>query len=332
MTSPRPGEFEVIARYFAPLAAGSPMGLGLLDDAALVPVNPGCELVLTTDAMVAGVHFFPDDPPALIAQKLLRTNLSDLAAMGARALGYLLVTAWRDDTPEAWIAAFAQGLAADQQIFGIHLVGGDTVATPGSLSFTLTALGEVAGGRALRRSGARPGDDIYVSGTIGDAALGLMVRTGRLDDCDAADAEYLLSRHRLPEPRLALGQALVGIAGAAIDISDGLVADLGHLCAASGVGAEIAAGALPLSQAAARALGRAPVLRETLLTGGDDYELCLTLPPARAAAVQAAAAIAGHSGGVPLTAIGRITASSGVRVRDEAGAVLTFGQAGFRHF
>lgn len=328
MTPPALGEFERIERYFAPLARRSEMALDLKDDAALVTPLPGRDLVLTTDAMVAGRHFFAEDPPDLIARKLLRVNLSDLAAMGARPIGYLLATAWREDTSEDFIAAFAKGLAEDQETFDVALLGGDTVATDGPLNFTLTALGDVERGRALRRAGAAPGDRVYVSGTVGDAALGLMIREQKLAVSDPADAAALIGRHRLPEPRLALGRALIGLASAAIDVSDGLVADLAHLCAASAVGAAIEAEEVPLSPAAARALGQDEALLGRLLTGGDDYELCFTLPPAREAQALAAAAKVG----VQIAAIGRIGAGSGVEVRNKDGRRLDLGAGGFRHF
>lgn len=330
LAAPAVGEFDLIQRYFAPLAAGEPLALGLRDDAALIRPREGFDLTVTVDGMVAGVHFFADDPPDLIARKLLRVNLSDLAAMGARPLGYLLVTAFERGVSEDWIAGFAAGLAADQHEFNVSLLGGDTVATPGPMTFTLTAVGEVGRGRALRRAGAQPGDLIYVSGSIGDAALGLALRRGELASAslDPAATDYLLNRHRLPVPRLALGQALVDRASAAVDVSDGLVADLGHICTASGVGAEIEAAAVPLSPAAAGLVARQPERLAQLLSGGDDYELCFCLP---AAAAPALAALA-ETGGVPLRHIGRIVGGDGVVVTDAAGRAMTFAAGGFTHF
>jgi thiamine-monophosphate kinase len=288
---PLPTEFALIARHFRPLAGPGALGLG--DDAAVLTVPAGRELVIAADALVAGVHFLPDDPPDLVARKLLRTNLSDLAAMGAAPLGYLVTVSVPKDTGDAWFAGFAAGLAADQAAFGLTLLGGDTTSTPGPVSLSLTILGTVAPGTALRRNGARPGDGVWVSGTIGDGALGLLSATRRLDDPTGA----LLDRYRLPRPRLALGLALHGIATAAMDVSDGLVQDLGHICRASALGAEIEAGLVPLSEAA-RAAG--PALLETCLTGGDDYELLLAVPQAHEAALREAA----RATGIAVTRIG----------------------------
>ncbi len=324
-----PPEFELIARYFAPLAAAAPGALGLLDDAALVEVAPGHRLVATADAVVSGVHFLPDDPPDLVARKALRVNLSDLAAMGARPLGYLLVTAFSGQD-EAWLAAFAAGLEADQRAFGIALLGGDTVATPGPLTIAVTALGEVAAGRELRRSRARPGDLVLVTGTLGDGALGLKALRGALPMLDEAQRAALARRYHLPEPRLAFGRAVAerGLAACGMDVSDGLVADLGHICDASGVGAEVDLARLPLSPAAAAAVAADSALRAAVCTGGDDYELLLTAAPEGAAALQAAAA----EEGLLLTPIGRIVAGAGVHLRDEDGREIEFNSGGYRHF
>jgi thiamine-monophosphate kinase len=317
------GEFAFIAERLRPLAAGTPGALALQDDAALLEPPAGAELVLTKDAMVAGVHFLPDDPPGDVARKLLRVNLSDLAAMGAAPLGYLLALARSQATSETWLAGFCQGLAEDQAEFEIGLLGGDTVATPGPLTLSLTAIGQVPKGTALLRSGARPGDEVWVSGTLGDAALGLEVLQGELELPAAARAQ-LIGRYRLPEPRLALGQALRGIAHAAIDVSDGLLADLGHILETSSVGANLQAAALPLS-AAARDL---PGAREAALAGGDDYELLFTAPPRRRAAIAALS----RQLDLPLTRIGEIRAGTGLRVLDAAGQEIQVERAGWQHF
>ena len=277
-------EFAFIAERLRPLAAGTPGALGLADDAALLDPPAGAELVLTKDAMVAGVHFLPDDPPGDVAKKLLRVNLSDLAAMGAAPLGYLLALIRPKATAEDWLADFCRGLAEDQARFGIGLLGGDTVSTPGPLALSLTALGHVPRGTALRRCGARPGDDVWVSGTLGDAALGLKVLQGELAVADEVRAP-LVERYRLPQPRLALGEALRGLASAALDVSDGLLADLGHILETSKLGAEIRAAALPLSPAA-RTLPGAP---DAALAGGDDYELLFTAAPDQRARIAALA-------------------------------------------
>ena len=272
-----------------------------------------------------GVHFLPDDPPGMIARKLLRVNLSDLAAMGAAPLGYLMTTAFTRGTPDAWIADFVAGLAEDQQRFGIAVLGGDTVATPGPACFSLTIIGVVPPGQALHRRGARIGDDVWVSGSIGDGALGLRVLQGKL--AGAADG-HLARRYRLPEPRLALGQALRGVARAAMDVSDGLVQDLGHLCRAAGCGAEIIADAVPLSAAARAALAADAALLPLILTGGDDYELLFAAAPEDAEAVQAASIKAG----LPVARLGRFVAGEGVVVRDASGAAITLPQGGWSHF
>ncbi|MGV8995913.1 MAG: thiamine-phosphate kinase [Parvibaculaceae bacterium] len=321
---PRPDEFSLIAKYFARLASGAAGAYGLGDDAASFTPTAGLELVLTVDAIVEGVHFLPTDPAGDIARKLLRVSLSDLAAKGATPRGYLLTTAWTADTSEDWIAAFAAGLAADQFLFGISLWGGDTVSTPGPLSFTLTAIGEVRQGQMLRRAGAQVGDDLWVTGTIGDGALGLLVALGKL----GASPE-LLARYRVPEPRVAFGQRLVGLARASLDVSDGLMADLTHLCEQSDVGARVDASALPLSPAAKECLVQAPELIETVMTGGDDYELLFTASPDAAPAIDSAAS----QTNTHTKRIGKIVSKAeGITAIDGTGAVLSFKQAGFRHF
>jgi thiamine-monophosphate kinase len=316
------GEFELIDRLLKPLARGAPGALGLADDAAVLAVPAGAELVVAKDAIVAGVHFLPDDPADLVAGKLLRVNLSDLAAMGARPLGYLTAIAKPATLAPAWLEGFAAGLAADQARFGLDLLGGDTVSTPGPLVLTLTILGLVEAGTALLRQGAAPGDLVLVSGTLGDAALGLAVLQGAA--AAPADRAHLAARYRTPEPRLALGQALRGLATACIDVSDGLCADLGHILTASGVGAVLRAERLPLSPAARRM----PGCREAALTGGDDYELLLTAPPSAIAAIEAAA----YAATTPVTVIGEITAAPGLVVLDEASRPVALARTGWRHF
>jgi thiamine-monophosphate kinase len=316
-----PPEFSLIARHFRPLAGAG--ALDLSDDAALLDPPAGRSLVLAADAMVAGVHFLPDDPPGTIGRKLLRVNLSDLAAMGAEPLGYLMTCAFAKGTADDWIAGFVVGLAEDQREFGLQVLGGDTVATPGPASFSLTILGSVPPGRALRRAGAQPGDEVWVSGTIGDGALGLLALTGRLPP-----DPHLADRYRLPRPRLALGVALRGVARAAMDVSDGLVQDLGHLARAGGCGAVIEAAAVPLSDPARRALAADAALLPRILAGGDDYELLFAADPGHASAVRAAGAAAG----VTVTRIGAFTEGVGVIVRDAAGAPLDLPATGWSHF
>ena len=320
------GEFGRIAKFFAPLAG--PGGLGLKDDAALVECAPGRQLVVTVDAIVEGVHYLPDDPPDLVAKKLLRVNLSDLSAKGARPLHYLLVTALPARLGDDWVARFAAGLGDDQRRYGLALLGGDSVATPGPAMLSLTALGDVASGAEIRRSGAKPGDRVWVSGTIGDAWLGLKVLRGDYPALAAADRDFLTARFRLPEPRVALGPRLAGLAHAMCDISDGLVADLGHLCEASGMGATVSLAAVPLSAAARRLMASDPALPVSLATGGDDYELLFAAPQA---ASEAIAALAGELD-LPLAAIGTIEEGAGVRLVDAAGSQISVASGGWTHF
>ena len=324
--APPLGEFERIARFFAPLAA--PGALGLVDDVALIDGPPGEQYVLKTDAIVEGVDFLPETPPAAVAQKLLRVNLSDLAAKGATPLFYLLVTALPRRLGEDWLEGFAAGLAGDQARYGIGLLGGDMSAIDGPITLSATLIGRVARGRAVLRSTAKPGDLVFVSGTLGDAALGLAVLRGTLALEDAAARAFLVDRYHLPQPRLALGQRLAAVVHAMLDVSDGLVADLGHLCTASGVGAVVEAALLPLSAAAQPAVSGERRWLEAALAGGDDYELLFSAPEGAAAAIAALA----RETGVPVTAIGRIEAGSGVRVLDRDGAPLALAQGGYRHF
>lgn len=326
---PRLGEFERIARYFAPLVVGQEDALGLEDDAAVVTPPAGQQLVITTDALVAGVHFLPDDPPDLLARKALRVNVSDLAAMGATPYGYTLAMALPRtmSDPEGWLEAFTRGLATDHEALSIRLLGGDSVATPGPLTLSVTAVGWVQMGAALRRNAARPGDDIYVSGTIGDATLGLRVLRGEFRGQEAEMVRYLALRYRLPEPRPALGASLRGRAHAAMDVSDGLIQDLGHICETSGCGAVIESGRVPLSRAARTLVEAGAAALADLMAGGDDYELLFTAPPERRGQIADAAAEAG----VAVAAIGRMVESGGVRVLDEAGAEMRIERRGYTH-
>jgi len=313
-----PAEFSLIARHFRPLAG--PGALDLKDDAALLTPPSGRQLVLTADAMVAGVHFLPDDPPDLVGQKLLRVNLSDLAAKGAEPLAYLMTVSTPRDTPDAWFAGFAAGLARDQATYGVALLGGDMTSTPGPTSLSLTMIGHVAPGTAVHRTTARDGDTIWVTGTIGDGALGLAVAQGLLSD----PTGHLLDRYRLPRPRV--GFSFGGIASACMDISDGLVQDLGHICQASNLAAEVAADQVPLSDAA-RAAG--PDWLETCLTGGDDYELLLAVPPPHEDALLGAAATAG----IAVTRIGRFhSGPTQVMVSNASGEPLALKREGWSHF
>jgi thiamine-monophosphate kinase len=325
-----PDEFALIARYFAPLAAGAPGAFDLTDDVAIVEVAPDEQLVVKTDAIVGGIHFLPGDPPDLIARKLLRVNLSDLAGKGARPLGYLMTCVFPRDLDEAWLAKYVEGLGADQREFGLSLLGGDTTATSGPLTLSATVFGAIGKGRLPWRGAARAGDAVLVSGTLGDGALGLDVQRQAFPELDAAGCAYLVDRYRLPQPRLRLGRALVaaGLVHAAMDISDGLLADLGHICETSGLGAEIEWPQVPLSEPTATLVAARPSLRERVVAGGDDYELLLTVA---ADAVPAALSLAQQEG-VGLTPIGRLSAGRGVRIRDAQGDEIAIGRTGFRHF
>jgi thiamine-monophosphate kinase len=324
-----PDEFGLIARLFAPLAAGFPGALNLTDDAALLEGPAGQQWVVTTDALVAGVHFLPDDPPDLIARKLIRVNLSDLAGKGARPVAVLLAACFPRGVTGRWLDCFALGMKSDCDEFTLALIGGDTVATPGPLTLSLTALGLTGTGSAILRSNARSGDHIWVSGTLGDAAFGLRVARGEAAGFNPVAASYLLDRYRLPRPRLGLGQALVGLAHAGMDISDGLAGDLTHLCDCSGLAAAVVAPSIPLSAAARAALdgGLGQGWRD-VLTGGDDYELLFTAAPEQ----EPALIRLGRTLSLPLTRIGAMEPGRGVTILDSNGQPMSLGAGGYRHF
>jgi thiamine-monophosphate kinase len=317
----RIGEFELIARYFAPLARSFAGAGGLLSDNAFLPADPRRDLVVKTDTVVAGVHFLAGERPDIVAAKALRVCLSDLAAGGGEPFAYQLSLALPRAWQERWIAGFARGLAADQRRYGIVLCGGDTVVTPGPLTVTITAFGRVPRGKGLTRGGARAGDRLWVSGTIGDGALGLLVARGRI--ASAA----LEKRYRLPEPRSTLGPRLIGIATAAADVSDGLLADAGHIADASQLALSIEREQVPLSVAARRAVRGEPDLWANVLGGGDDYELVIAVPPRREGALLAAA----QASGVKVTAVGRFAAGSGVELT-VGGRSVQAPRKGYVHF
>ncbi len=326
------GEDRLIGRFFRPLAS-DPGAFALIDDAATLTPPPGSDVVLKTDAVVGGVHFFADDPPELIAKKALRVNLSDLAAKGAAPAGFLLSLALPSGIGEDWLIAFAQGLGQDATDFRCPLLGGDTVRTPGPVTISIAAFGLLPHGTMVRRSGARAGDRIVVTGTIGDAALGLEVRrdeqTARRWRLDAHLRDHLIRRYQVPQPRNALAEALRQHASAAMDVSDGLAGDFAKLCAASGVAAEIEVARVPLSNAAGQAVAADASLIETVLTGGDDYEVVATVSPPAYDCLKAAAAAAG----VPLTVIGLVAAGDPeVRFLDATGKPLLFKRTSFSHF
>lgn len=321
------GEFETIRRLFAPLAHPE-WGRGLLDDVAVVPSRPGHDLVLTKDAIVEGVHFLPTDPLDTVARKLLRVNLSDLAAKGAEPFGYLLACHWspRCGWPER--ETFVDGLRADQKAFGVALLGGDTVATPGPAGFSLTLLGWTPRGRTVGRVGARVGDLVFVTGAIGDGWLGLEAVQGRLS-LDAERVATLSDHYRMPTPRSDFALPIRDLASAAIDVSDGLIADLGHLAEAGGVGVEIDLETVPLSAAGQAWFdGRVDeqAALENLVTGGDDYEIAFTAAARDEPALRREA----ERRHLRLTRIGRVTAGQGVVTR-LGGQTVTFDRTGFTH-
>jgi len=331
--SPRESaEDRLIARHFRPLAT-HPGALGLVDDAAVVALPPGHELVLKTDGVIAGVHFFPDDPPDTVARKALRINLSDLAGKGARPLGFLLSIALTREVVDGWLKKFTAALGADAKKFGCPLLGGDTDRTPGRVSVTIAAFGTVPRGTMVRRAGARARDHVVVTGTIGDAALGVILRrdpaAAKRWGLDRRMRAHLERRYLVPEPRNALAEALRRTAHGGMDISDGLVGDLAKMCRASRVDATIDVARVPLSRAARTALAAEPALIETILTGGDDYEVLASVPARTLAALRKA----GKPAGIAVTEIGWFAKGSGMaRFVDAQGRALKFARPSYSHF
>ncbi len=324
-------EDKLIARHFMPIAR-HPGALGLIDDAAMLSLSAGHDLVVTTDAIVGGVHFFRDDPADAIARKALRVNLSDLAAKGANPAGFVLTLAIPKGVNEAWLAAFSRALGADAKRYGCPLLGGDTVHTPGPLTVSITAFGVLPSGTMVRRDRARVGDHVLVSGTIGDAALGLQLRRSSKATqrwkLSARERAHLAQRYLLPEPRKTLAPTVRKFATAAMDVSDGLAGDLGKLCRASGVAAVVDVSRVPLSAAAKKASQASSKWLAIALSGGDDYEIVCAVRPNRLAAFQSAA----RALGVAVTDIGRIVRGSGASFRLPNGNALTFARASFSHF
>jgi thiamine-monophosphate kinase len=324
------GEDALIARYFKPLAT-DPGALNLADDAAILKSHAD-DIVVTTDAIVEAVHFLFDDPPDTIARKALRVNLSDLAAKGATPAGFVLTLALRA-ADDAWLKPFAAGLGEDAAHFGCPLLGGDTVSTPGPLMISITAFGRVPPGKMVHRSGAQPGDRVVVTGTIGDAALGLdILRGGAVAGAlagDAAAKQLLVGRYRVPQPRNALAKAVRDHAHAAMDVSDGLAGDLAKLCGASGVSAVIDIGSIPLSAGAATLLARGAVGIEAIVSGGDDYEILCAIPEDRFEAFAEAA----KSAGVSVSSIGIVMAGPSVpRFLDAQGREIALQRLSYSHF
>lgn len=305
-------EFGIIAKYFAPLAGEG--AFGLTDDVAVLPRRAGHELVVTTDAIVEGVDFFGFDPAGTIARKALRVNLSDLAAKGAEPVHYLLNLSLPHSVTPDWLAGFSDGLAQDQKQYGVTLLGGDTGATDGPLSISITAFGFVPDGRMIRRSGARVGDHVYVTGTVGDSGGGLAIFRREAHNLSDADRDALVSRYRVPEPPVAFAATLRNIAHASVDVSDGLVADLGHIASASGVRIAVDGEQVPLS-APLRALWDEGALLRAVVAG-DDYQIAFTALP-------------GLTG--PFTPIGRVVAGEGVSLNVK-GQEIAVPKPGYRHF
>lgn len=326
----RSDEFGIIERFFAPLAVAEAGAFGLTDDAAVLTFGADEKTAITTDCLIAGVHFLDNDPPGDVAAKMLAVNLSDLAAMGARPKFYTLAAAWPKPIDIDWIEKFARGLGEAQAEAGVVLVGGDTVAGPGPLTLTLTAIGVLSGAGPLLRGGVRPGDRIYVSGTIGDAALGLRVLSGELEATTGGlDRDYLIARYRRPQARNRLGLELTTVATAAVDISDGLVADVNHLAQTSNLSITIRAADIPLSEAVRSLLNRRPELLSAVLTGGDDYELLFSAPPDIADRI----ATLRRAVDVPITEIGHADAGPGrTVVVDGEGKTVPVSDFGYRHF
>lgn len=322
-------EDHLIAKFFAPIAT-HPGALGLSDDAAFIKPPAGCDLVLKTDAIIGGVHFFPDDAAHTVASKALRVNLSDLAAKGAKPLGFLLSLALPKDIGEAWLADFANGLRGDAVLFACPLFGGDTDRTPGPITISIAMFGSVPEGTMVRRAGAKAGDRIFVSGTIGDAALGLPLRKGEGAAWKLSEPQrqHLLSRYLLPQPRNALAEAVRTHASASMDVSDGLAGDLAKLARVSQVAVQVEVNRVPLSDAAKAAIAADGKMLETALSGGDDYEIVCTIPPAKADSFRAAAKAAN----VAVTEIGEITAGEGARFIDAGGQAMSFAHVSFSHF
>jgi thiamine-monophosphate kinase len=325
--SGRPGEFELIARIFAPLAKNAPGAFDLSDDVALLTPRIGHEIVLKADSLIEGVHFRRDDPPSTVGRKALRRALSDLAAKGAEPTAYLLALALPNWPDMPWLEAFASGLAADQAEFGIALLGGETNATPGPVTITVTAVGFVPEGALIRRRGAKPGDLVFVTGTIGDAGAGLQALVEQAEVSRPA-LEPLISRYRLPAPRLAFGRALRGIATAAIDVSDGLLADLGHIAKVSAVRFEVDSTAIPLSIELRNAWGGGLGTRIRAATWGDDYEIAFTASPMAQPMIREV----GQRTTTAVSLIGRVVAGQGAAFLDESGAEVPLDRRGYTHF
>ncbi len=317
-------EFDIIAEIFAPLAT-APGAFGLTDDAAVLPARPGMDWIVTTDQIAEGTDFFAHDPAGSVGQKALRVNLSDLAAKGAAAQFYLLNLALPVGMTREWLTAFAAGLARDQQNYGISLLGGDTSRGEGPVSIAITAFGLVPEGKMLKRAGAKPGQGVYVTGTIGDSGGGLAIFRREKHTLNEAARESLTQSYRLPRPPASFGPKLIGLASASVDVSDGLIADLAHLAKASGVKLVIDAAAIPRSPALRAFWGDSEAAIIRAATAGDDYQIAFTADPA------VEEAIAKLDANTVITRIGTVTTGEGVALMHQ-GKAANVPAPGYRHF
>ena len=322
------GEFEIIKTYFSPLSRSEKGAFNLTDDAAVIEIPDGKSMVVTTDTLVEGVHFLSEDLPKNIAKKLLRVSLSDLAAMGSVPAYYNLSIATKLGTTSEWFKAFSEGLLADQIQFGVTLIGGDTVATSGPLTLSLTAMGFVKKGKAISRSGAKLGDDIWVSGLIGDAALGLRAAKGKLISISEENKNYLISKYTQPIPQTLLGPKLSGHVNSAIDVSDGLIGDLDHICETSKLGANIQITDIPISRAASIIVTEKPHYLDLILSGGDDFELLFTADKSFRTVAKSLTKMLD----VSLTKIGVMVSRRSIEIFDENGNKYFIQNNGYTHF
>lgn len=324
-------ETDLIQTFLAPLAAGFPGAFGLKDDAALISPEPGTDLVISTDPIRAGVHFFETGRADDIAWKALAVNISDIAAKGARPLAYTMALAFPAAPERAWMQSFANGLKAAQAAFGCHLIGGDTDHAGGPLSISITAFGSVPRGRMVQRTTGKVGDHLFVTGTLGDAALGLALhRDASLlkRELTSGDRAFLVGRYLRPNPRITLAPLLLATASASLDISDGLLKDLGRMTGATGAGATLRFDVLPLSPPARHMIEAMPALTAQIVAGGDDYEILFAVPPERLHTLRSAAPAIS----LQITEIGRLEAGGGVTLLDESGQAMHFGRGGYDHF
>ena len=321
-------EFSLIEKYFLPLSNGAVGAFNLKDDAAILDLPANQSLIVTTDALVENVHFLSSDSPEDIAAKLLSVNLSDLAAMGAKPLSYNLIFGASKNITERWIKSFSDSLAAEQKKYSITLIGGDTVRSKGPLFLGITAMGFLQKGTELRRSGAKSTDDIWVSGLIGDAAAGLKVATGELKVANKAYEKYLLSKYRRPIPRIGLGLKLRGIANATIDVSDGLISDLAHICRFSKLGAKVLLESIPISEALVEVIKLDRNYYDLVLNGGDDFELLFTADNSSHDEILSIS----DSLEVPITKIGELNRTDSINVLDSDGIGYFLEKSGYSHF